>query len=279
MKNIKKQKWFRKNWNINVTIGIIILIILSLFWYFGDFPYNEDRQCKHKRDDWVKDMCICDNIKNNEGFFSWGIVNELGGKDNFIKNYNKRYPTDIVRIWESERYDGVEFEYCDGQFRKKTQSELDIDDCNSNPREDEKCKCEKNLTILSEANYTLFDKSNNITFILGLRSNKYGQGFSDNQILKFTNNSISIIKTEFIISSQECIKSRPKTECEKGNPDWVEEKTCDCLAMCWIDNARYYNNEQECPSHGYFGNVTDELYKSKCCQNEQTICQEKGELQ
>ena len=45
---------------IFVFIFIVLLIFVIPFWYFGDFPYNEDRQCKHKTKVRVEENCVCE---------------------------------------------------------------------------------------------------------------------------------------------------------------------------------------------------------------------------
>src|SRR3990167_10628619 len=88
------------------------------------------------------------------------------------------------------------------KFRKKTSEELAIDDCNANPREDENCKCleEKPLTFES-AGYSCFE--------IQWDADHYWKESCE-------------IELQQELIRKECTSSRPKTECEKGNPDWVE---------------------------------------------------------
>ena len=82
------------------------------------------------------------------------------------------------------------------KFRKKTQEELDIDNCNNNPREDEKCKC------------------NEI---------RYYDNIANNSLEKFNCNDADLTKQNLCKHYnlmldkyfKHCIKSRPKTEYEK----------------------------------------------------------------
>lgn len=97
-------------------------------------------------------------------------------------------------------------------FRKKTQAEINIDDCNDNPREDDLCKCEE----YSEPRYNY----TSIKLKSGEVVKSSATMCSQDDLEESRKNGYEI---EFI-NTTSCIKSRPKTECEKGNPDWVEEK-------------------------------------------------------
>jgi len=95
--------------------------------------------------------------------------------------------------------------------RKKTPKELLIEDCNNNPREDEKCKCEEEFVCYTQALFQCED------FTIGLNVQK-----GETCIPEYKIEGCMFIQGAY--KTRECFKSRPKTECEKGNPRWVEEK-------------------------------------------------------
>ena len=144
---------------------------------------------------------------------------------------------------------------CTSQFRLKSQAELDIDDCNSNPREDDLCKCEETKDNLDKPThgYACPNSCEEITIkeckIHGLYYYNQEINFegriiykdlcelnsipSDLRITQAKNITMEIVKLNITNCEQcwkyeqICIKSRPKTECEKGNPEWVEENKID----------------------------------------------------
>ena len=106
------------------------------------------------------------------------------------------------------------------KFYKKTQAELDIDDCNRNTRDDEKCMCEEWI------NTSQFCIKNNrlCSDYISIQTNPEYWNVSGIRIyindIRIYINDIEAERTNWNF----CIKSRPKTECEKGNLDWVEEE-------------------------------------------------------
>ena len=125
-------------------------------------------------------------------------------------------------------YDKEEYvceEIISSELRLKTQSELDIDDCNSNPREDEKCKCEEYLKYPTETKlrlvynkYRLEEK--NISFA-DLNYSFYW--YIGDFLIDCERPVEDCFVYEIMQSKTDCLKSRPKTECEKGTDGWVEE--------------------------------------------------------
>lgn len=146
------------------------------------------------------------------------------------------------------------------QIRKKTMAELDIDDCNSNPREDALCKCEEgyNFKITSPESCIIEEQHINCKKI------------NDHNITCFWEKPI--ICTDFSdylnknTTINKCLKSRPKTECEKGNPEWVYN-----MEVCIYDESTLTNMTQEEIEIG------KKYAKSKgipLCTSIQTICRE-----
>ena len=94
----------KKNWIWkNRWIYLGIIIVLSVYILIKGYYNSETQWCSRN-----SDKCVCEQ-------------------------------TDYYHF-NSPDWDGVVG--CD-EFRKKTQAELDIDDCNSNPREDERCFCKQ----------------------------------------------------------------------------------------------------------------------------------------
>ena len=156
----KKQNWLSENAHfifLVLFIGAIILFVLSesnsTFYFCSKNP----------------NKCVCEEKCQDSWRTNNGEIKRLCF-DNFL--------------YISEGYHP---DKC-SQFRKKTQTELNIDGCNNNPREDSNCKCEE---------YSRPTCSGSGTTICNATE----------------------CKTFFIESQQNCIKSRPKTECERKNPD------------------------------------------------------------
>ena len=128
------------------------------------------------------------------------------------------------------------------KLRLKTQSELLIDGCNNNPRDDTDCKCleYKTTKILDSAiidvefintpfgnfNYTFnlsgrFDTEVYIQLTDQYRYNVstyYNSVFNEFWEYKI----INISEEKWIDYSLNCLKSHPKTECEKGNNNYIQ---------------------------------------------------------
>ena len=144
---------------------VILIIVLSLvFWHF--YPKSTFYICSKS-----PEKCVFDDSRNGK------IVS---------------YQTDI----------SLDQHYV--KLRLKTQSEFDINDCNSNPRDDVECKCE-------EIRY--YDKIANNSF----------EKFNCNEVdltKQELCNHYNIILDEFF---KHCLKSRPKTDWEKHPEDYVAE--------------------------------------------------------
>lgn len=208
MKQSKKQgiKEFIKTYGWSIPIVFVLIGTLAYFGMLSKYPESDKYYCQAK-----PEKCICDNVVENSGYFSWNIIDKLGGKDNFIKNYNRKYDTQLVRIWESNRFDGVEFEYCAGELRKKTQPELDINDCNNNPN-DGKCKCEE-YSITASCKEICPKQCGDNQCIYEIKHGECSRG-----IIAQCNEDMNTKWANF----DDCLKSYPKTECEKGNSNYIE---------------------------------------------------------
>lgn len=97
-------------------------------------------------------------------------------------------------------------------FRPKTQSELDIDNCNSNPNNSTACDCDEGCNIKED------------------ETTPYPKNKVQRCLDYFNTHSVYImhqderVKYGDIGSSYNlCIQAHPKTECEKGNPSYIKE--------------------------------------------------------
>lgn len=145
-------------------------------------------------------------------------------------------------------------------YSNKTQAELDIDDCNSNPRDDNDCKCEEKSKIfrgwVSKDSQKAWEHWNYTCYP------------SDTPAIK-NNETIEMINC----FEEDCLKSRPKTECEKGNPDWVE-------------GYKLFDNHGKYKHFVTKREVTEEEVKKYIKDNQdiilldyQTICREKIDVE
>lgn len=194
----KKNKWLNMPIVIIITFLVPLYIFGSLFRYFGDFPYNEERQCKNKRFDWVKDNCVCE-VKGYEN-----LPNKLG-------------IADISKCLEGSSLT---------KLRKKTQDELLIDDCNNNPREDISCNCEK----WGEPQYNLTGYKSPLGEVI-VQNNK-GVICGQESYNSWKNSPYQPIYT----NQTKCIKSRPKTDREKHPENYIGEVK-EVINEEWLDNC------------------------------------------
>ena len=196
MKQNKKESWFKEN----AEWLIAIVIIFALFALIGiakqNYFFSDKYFCSQNPD---KCVCVSEVV---------GYCDEKCSEVNFCREY-----------------------------RKKTQAELDIGDCNNNPREDEKCMCEdfeenqylkcsttiSCIGLINEKNRNKWNTEETIVYLTTLGLSKPLEFFSDctNAVV---NKPIPITMDmcKYINKSQ-CIKSHPKTECEKENYNYIEE--------------------------------------------------------
>lgn len=120
---------------------------------------------------------------------------------------------------------------CDS-FRDKTESELAIENCNNNP-DDDNCFCEESKWIYydlkcRDKNGDLWSKDNPST---------------ENATLFYPRSELFTGCSQ--VGKNTCTKARPKTPCEKGNPDFVEETIN--VAQCpeGYGTTRFFNATPE----------------------------------
>lgn len=188
MKKSQKQSWIKDNRNnLLGVIGTLIIIGIGLIFYFDSTSYICSKN---------PEKCVCEE----DCLTTW--ENCLKNKKSDTDNCSDLMPK---KCYYNDGYFHVvthENAKCN-KFRLKTQKELDVSNCTGNPRDDKDCKLIQNL-IPHYYDHCDFDYINELpNFVSAGERNKDG------------NCSVLIYTLEKI--------SRPKTECEKGNPDWVEE--------------------------------------------------------
>lgn len=185
----KKEDWIKTKW------GFIPFVVLLLF-IWGVFVYSNTNSyiCSH-----APEKCVCEGIvkcsQDQSGtIWVYGHTEEINKLGIFHKCKN------ALKVGQQEA--------C-SKLRLKTPSELLIDDCNNNQREDGKCKCleKSNSEFKGWISEEYQDKWENSGHVCVPSPNKNTDG--EDMVSCYT--------------KKICIKSRPKTECEKGNLDWVEE--------------------------------------------------------
>lgn len=72
----KKESFWIKYGEIMMIVIIVGLLFGFAFWYFGDFPYDENRQCTNKRLDWRIDNCVCEDYERICGVFEISYTEE-----------------------------------------------------------------------------------------------------------------------------------------------------------------------------------------------------------
>lgn len=158
---MKQRKLESLLWQKSLFYGgifIFVALVILYLWYYNA-PKQEQRFCEDN-----PEKCACT---------IWTIQQSI-------------YPECVKKeITKDAEFCTIESYKC-SKFRKKNETELDIDDCNNNPREDEKCKC---------------------------------VDYNSSKIINTRQATIEEIKTipecNLELIYDKCIKSRPKTDWEK----------------------------------------------------------------
>lgn len=151
----KKQSWIKFYWIELSIIGLLLLLVLGFNYYYNSTSYICSKN---------PNKCVCEKEIQYAGSYD-----SISGETS------------------------LPYKEC-SKFRKKTQPELDTDDCNNNPREDDLCKCEE--------------------------YKQYYQSYkNDNDECK----NLVLSNKEIVWTCYSCIKSRPKTNYEKHPEDYVAE--------------------------------------------------------
>ena len=186
---VKKQSWIRENY-----IYVIIISGLMLAFIFTENIRNSTSYICSKS----PEKCVCEEKLNKIipcGYFTKPVIS----------------PEEEYKLQK---------EHCTFKqvCRLKTQAELDIDDCNGNPRDDDLCRCEEkdwrlaglfNQVRLKERNISI-DDFKYITY-----------SYLDN--FKIECRQPPIQDCFVYERTDKCLKSRPKTNWEKHPEDYVVE--------------------------------------------------------
>lgn len=211
-------------WAILVTITAIGVSIY--FGVFTDIFISDNMYCKNN-----PDKCV------------------LEARDDIPKNL--RLIKEQYSDWSDYclKHNPFNKDFC--KLRLKTQEELDIDDCTSNPREDENCKCEEYGVTeedLIKHNMELEEK------------NKIEQEcLNDIQHNRYCGSTL--IK---IIGS--CFKSRPKTEFEK-HPELYKCETWEVTFRNYFNetnNIYWYTDEALKYNSSSFQEVLNDIKNKEC---------------
>lgn len=166
-----------------IAIALIILVVVVAI-FIGNLGNIEEIYCKNNPDE-----CVCEE---------WKYIDYRG--EHIIDS-------EIHKEFIFKDGDRIRNEYaisCNS-FHKLTPIELQEKDCNDNPREDEDCKCvEYNEDILDD--------------LRGIGGELLYHNILDNQTIEQYHRLMNYVEDNII-----CTKSIPKTPCEKGDEDWVEE--------------------------------------------------------
>lgn len=199
---VKKQSWIRENY-----IYVIIISGLMLAFIFTENIRNSTSYICSKS----PEKCVCEEKLNKIipcGYFTKPVIS----------------PEEEYKLQK---------EHCTFKqvCRLKTQAELDIDDCNGNPRDDDLCRCEEkdwrlaglfNQVRLKERNISI-DDFKYITY-----------SYLDN--FKIECRQPPIQDCFVYERTDKCLKSRPKTNWEKHPEDYVVEIK-EIINEEWINNC------------------------------------------
>ena len=259
---MKKESFWKRNKYLFQSIGWFSFALILVVWLVYDITKEEFNPDEYVCEEWIEN---CIELNGYEGDFD-----------------------------------------CDEclSYRKLTPTEKAIKSCNDNPREDDLCSCQEYKTELSCGGYPVSKTLNfktqeelneyvdssmsrndvcrfypsRVLYYLKVKDyikgfNKQEKDYMDGYGLNYT--IINIIATndyapqEF--RTKYCTSSTPKTPCQRGNEDWVEERTqvFDCIE--WEENFT-------CES---IGNIE---WCSKSCLKEinsinKTTCRPKTEVE
>ena len=221
-----KQKWIRENYIYIILIGGLFVTMYCVNIYQNSTSYICSKN---------SDKCVCEEY--NELL----VINE-----NLIDPpTSHQEPSNICK-----------------QLRLKTQAELDIDDCNNNPREDDLCKCEEYLgtDCYIEAVYEqefLLSNGNWANLTTHFKVNGTEQCYPvDVNLAKINSSKFRLISANKITINEYCLKSRPKFDYEKHPEDYVAETKCNeeeinyqnksCINTCSDKFGVANSNYREC---------------------------------
>lgn len=202
MKKKGEPKFMSSEWQKKYFIKTLLSIIIILLFTYIIIRFNSDEMyCKHN-----PDKCVC--IENKT--IDWGC--------------HKTWSSDKICIGSNE------IDECE-TYRRKTVEELEIDYCNDNPTDEKRCVCEeiieediyskeKCTEVIQEIIY--FD---NITsyYCNNTTNLDFNLEYKNGNCVKENHTNYMFIRycSSWAKFKSTYVKSRPKTECEKGNEDYI----------------------------------------------------------
>ena len=203
---MKKQSWIKeliKKEGLAIAM-VMVLMFVAFSIIYGIYHNSASYICSKS-----PEKCVC----GEEGSYT-----EMSAFESDLPKIEKKLGQD----WDCRYFkQKVKCNHC-LKFRLKTQAELDIDDCNSNPREDEICKCEGYQD--SERLAGIFNQIRLKEKNISIETFKYvTYSYMNNFRVECRNPPIQdCFIYEITTKDAFCLKSRPKTDYEK-HPDYVAE--------------------------------------------------------
>lgn len=222
----KKSFWNSKRNNIALFIGVILLLSALFSMLHRDFPFFKKQ--------FNQDIHVCEEqrcIRCDANFVWQDSCKQFRDKSpqELEIDYCNKVPQDLRRCFVTQHQKGH------AKFNKETGETIAVIDvpyiarprnyCDDNPNDNESCFCEEykneegfeviyvdvnNKTIFTKYLVCPYDKVCNIPYhIVDYKGTTYDYVFP--------------IYINMVNLSGSCIQAHPKTECEKGNPDFVEE--------------------------------------------------------
>jgi len=230
------------------AILVVLVAIGALAWFgvIGTENFREQRFCEVVN----PDKCICEEYDDfcKEGYEITDVV--------LIHQF---YESHTLRCCTNRGRNCYETEKQCVKSHRLTEQELEIKKCQDYP-DNEDCKCTE--TKLDK--YIDENCSENDTFCF---LEQYVRAMDEMRFSYIVGNSY-----------QFCLKSRQKTECEKGNLDWVEEKTYStqlnnsCFNECAREFTKIYPNIDEC-----FEIIDEPFKETRCGATVRRVCNEQCE--
>lgn len=225
-------------WNKEFVIPIVFMVIvmIALVFFIG-LSINKKNKFNPETDVLEGYKLRCFSYFDDDNFCHFepkdGSFGHIGLSNSVSTNDGKEY----VLISGKGTVKSI--------IRKKTPQELETDYCNNNPDDNERCNCQEYeqetwwdfkpyfANSREEMDLFLKEKGSNISlqgwsylFVSNDGENFIETDFSDiflddDQIKGFKIKRIYFDVEEKVIRQGDCIKAIPKTECEKGNKDYI----------------------------------------------------------
>ncbi len=232
----KKQETWGKSWidaTMLLLLALIVIIVPNITIFVLELitPFNPDLHiCEEKM--------ICEYGTDFQGNLK---LNDDGNPELWMSIE----PND----WKTREKHDKEWEDCNNEaqevclsWRPITLEEKELDYCNDNLEDSERCFCEE-----LDSKYWILNKTScsdcrkDITWLKIVWSKKEMEEIA-NEWNERVKRKFNITAYYQVIESEEksdvCTKARPKTECEKGNEDYFTITVCDKKEYKDVTNER-----------------------------------------